>query len=212
MDGVVIAKFPAVVKQEDFGVVVYDCCPGGRRELLAGGGSRRHKFMYIDHKEWSNLVTLDINGDHNPDVVWDLNHRPLPFEDNSFNELHFYEVLEHIGQQGDYRGLFDEFSEYWRILKPGGMLFGTSPNHDCKWAWGDPGHTRIISPQIFHFLSQPNYEQVGQTPMSDYRFCYRADFDLFFSNVHTEGEIRSFQYALRAVKPARINSTNMKAI
>lgn len=126
---------------------------------------------------------------------------PLPIEDNTFEEIHAYEVLEHTGQQGDWRFFFAQFSEFWRIMKPGGMLFGTSPSFSSPWAWGDPGHTRIISQQCLIFLVQTEYEkQVGHTPMTDYRFTYAADFDLLHAST---GQDR-VEYVLQAVKPSRV--------
>ena len=150
--------------------------------------------------EWTELVRLDMNKDHNPDVVWDLTKRPLPFEDNTFDEIHAYDVLEHLGQQGDYRSFFEEFSEWYRILKPNGVLAGSSPKVSSVWAWGDPGHRRIISEQCFIYLSQPEYtNQVGKTALTDYRFCYKADFHPIFYEYQND----AFLYVLQAFKPAR---------
>ena len=91
-----------------------------KKFLLGGCGSNKIKQIAIDNcHEWDGeLITLDINGDHKPDIIWDLNDRPLPFNDNEFDEIHFYEVIEHLGSQGDYKNFFKEFEEYWRILKP----------------------------------------------------------------------------------------------
>jgi SAM-dependent methyltransferase len=167
-------------------------------ELLLGAGRSRRKLI---GNPWTELVTLDINPDHKPDVVWDLTKRPLPFAEGIFDEIHAYEVLEHLGQQGDWRAFFDEFSEWWRILKPGGLLCGTSPAPRSNWAWGDPGHTRIISPECFTYLSQVEYtNQVGVSPMTDYRFVYKADFNPEMMDMDDE----AFVYVLRAIKPSRI--------
>lgn len=171
--------------------------------LLGAGSSRVKKLALMGSPKWDGLVTVDFNADHKPDCIHDLNVFPYPFEDNSAEEIHAYEVVEHLGQQGDFKSFFAFWSEIWRILKPGGVFLGTSPNHDSAWAWGDPGHTRIISRECMTFLSQPNYGQVGRTPMTDYRFCYLADFDLVHSAVSPS---RQYEYGLRAVKPSRVEA------
>lgn len=172
-------------------------------ELLIGCGSRRDKTIVPPRRPavWTDLVTLDINADHGPDVAHDLTRRPWPFADNAFDEVHAYEVLEHLGAQGDYQTWFGDFAEIWRILKPGGYLVGTSPSWFSPWAWGDPGHTRIVSPHAMTFLDQSEYQrQVGVTPMTDYRFCYRADFNPVRLHV---GETQ-FEFVLEAIKPSRV--------
>lgn len=149
-------------------------------ELLLGAGSRHQKRLHIPGREgWTNLVTLDMNADHKPDVVWDMENIPLPFEDNSADEIHAYEVLEHMGRQGDWRFFLAQFEDFWRILKPGGLLFASTPHPTSPWAFGDPGHTRLIPVEATIFLSQEEYrKQVGVTPMTDYRFVYKGDFRL----------------------------------
>lgn len=177
----------------------------GYRELLLGCGNRatkQIKFQFVP-KEWQNVTRLDIDPHCKPDVLHDLNVLPLPFEDNTFNEIHAVDILEHTGQQGDWKFFFAQFSEFWRILKPGGYLIATSPAPGSAWAWGDPGHTRIMSREAFTFLCQPQYTaQVGKTPMTDYRHVYKADFDAMALDIDPTGQ--SFRYILKAVKPSRI--------
>ena len=172
------------------------------RELLIGCGSRRDKFVPLPHNPgWRNLTTLDLNADHEPDVVADLMQLPLPFEDETFDEIHAYEVLEHTGAQGDYLWFFAQFSDFWRLLKPGGHFAATCPAVDSRWAWGDPSHTRVLMHETLTFLVQPEYtKQVGRTAMSDFRHIYKADFDVPFSR--TEDGV--FAFCLQAVKPSRI--------
>lgn len=169
-------------------------------ELLIGCGHSREKKVSIPElpKEWSkDLITLDWNESTEPDVVHDLNILPYPFDHDMFDEIHAYEVLEHVGTQGDFRFFFQQFEEFYRILKPGGWFIGSCPNWDGVWAWSDPGHTRIISPEMMTFLNQRNYEMPPEeSARTDYRFCYQADFEL----VNMQELDNIWCFAMRAVK------------
>lgn len=169
-------------------------------ELLIGCGSdKRKKIATNDSEDWSGLVTLDNNLAHNPHVEWDLNKHPLPFQAETFDEIHAYEVLEHLGSQGDYRFFFEEFEEYWRILKPGGIFAATVPTPNSPWALGDPSHTRVFHPLWLIFLNQDEYEQqIGETAMSDFRHIYKANFHILHSG--TDEESGTFLFVLEAIK------------
>lgn len=163
------------------------------RDLLLGCGHRREKLLRMpgDPEGFENLVTLDNNPDAKPDVLADA-ASALPFADGSFDSIHAYEVLEHLGDQGDYVTFFAQFSEFYRVLKPGGRLFATCPWWDSKWAWGDPSHRRVIQPETLVFLSQAEYErQAGVTPMSDFRNIYKADFRTISAH-RTQGDTFAF--------------------
>jgi SAM-dependent methyltransferase len=154
--------------------------------------------MHINGEtEWQELVTLDRNPDCKPDVVHDLEYLPYPFQDNEFDEIHAYGVLEHLSDQGDYKSFFAQFSEFYRILKPEGLLFAIVPNDMHAQQWGDPSHRRAINAVTLEFLNQANYEQCGQTLMTDFRDCYKANFILGWNQ--TDPDL--YQFVLQAVKP-----------
>jgi SAM-dependent methyltransferase len=171
------------------------------RELILGSGDRGAKGDKAIHfegisKTYENATTLDMIAEHNPDVVWDLNNLPYPFEDNSYDEIHAYEVLEHCGRQGDWKFFFDQFTEFHRILKPGGYFIASVPMWDQEWAWGDPGHTRVISNNTLMFLEQRFYEtQVGKSAASDYRHTYKVNFEV----MATMEKSQQFFFVLRAI-------------
>lgn len=181
------------------------------RELLLGCGHSRSKRVCPPNTltRFLHVTTLDMVAECKPDVLFDLQDSwqgdaiPLPngddTPDNYYDEIHAYEVLEHIGEQGRVEGFFQEFHEYWRILKPNGYLCATCPWWQSIWAWGDPGHRRIISPATLVFLDAEEYKaQLGKTPMSDYRELLR---DTNFKVVHLARESSdNFRFILQAIK------------
>lgn len=139
---------------------------------------KRVKFELSPSPHFDGKVyTLDIQGDSSArHAVFDLEdlhaRGSLPYEDEYFDEIHAYEIVEHYGTQGDYRGFFREFGEYWRILKPGALMIISCPMWDSPWSIGDPGHCRIFSKESFSWLSEKHYEQIddtGSSSCTDYR-------------------------------------------
>jgi hypothetical protein len=166
-------------------------------ELLLGCGNRRDKRICPsgERLEWDELVTVDMDPACAPDIVHDLTHRPWPIADNACSQVHAYDVLEHLGRQGDWRGFFDDFAEIHRILAPNGVLFATVPIN--AWIWGDPGHTRYIGPESLVFLDQSQYEtQVGKSRMTDYRHYWKGDLRKVWEQTSED----AYAFALRCVK------------
>jgi hypothetical protein len=172
-------------------------------ELLIGCGNSRQKKLSIKGRgDWSNLVTVDIDPACCPDILGDAADPEFfqQFDENTFDEAHAYDVLEHFGKQGDWRHFFAHWSAIWRILKPNGLFFGISPDSGSRWAWGDPGHSRVISPEVLVYLSQEEYvKQVGNNPMTDYRHIYSANFEVMVSQVDPRDQQHAF--ILKALKP-----------
>jgi SAM-dependent methyltransferase len=171
------------------------------RELLIGcGNSRRKKLTFTDNPHFDDLTTMDHDPNCGADVVHDLDVFPWPFEDDSFDEVHAYCVLEHLGRQGDYKSFFATFAEMYRVLKPEGHLYAICPSRTDAWAWGDPSHTRLIQPETVVFLDQQQYQnQVGVTPMTDFRWLWKGDLE----PVACDDDGKDFKFALKAHKPAR---------
>lgn len=192
-------------------------------ELLLGCGFSRKKLLGLPGQplEWKDLVTLDVNKACNPDLVCDLDEPdwfcgkitahgaaavdniPLfpsvaRLRENSFDEVHAYEVLEHLGNQGFVESFFDTFINIHRILKPGGHLFATVPSRYSAWAWGDPSHRRIICAESLAFLSQEVIakNRAQGTAMSDFSDLWDRDFKV----LSAQDDHRNFIFCLQAIK------------
>lgn len=175
-----------------------------------------------ESERWQNVVTVDLNPACDPDLLIDLSktlwtmdpaavrRRPpealreleggdLALASDLFDEVHAYEVLEHLGRSGDYETYFAQMDEIWRVLRPGGFLCATVPSRFSIWAWGDPGHGRIISSASLVFLYRPTYEDLGKSPSSDYRSVFSGDFNI----VQSSDDDETHRFILQAVKPAR---------
>lgn len=153
------------------------------KQLSVGGGNKKEtKSLRLDINDdfkFKNLTTLDIDPRCNPDILWDLREFPYPIKDEEFDEIHAYEVLEHIAMQGDWEHFFREFNEYWRILKPGGHFFASVPDKESVWLWADPGHKRVIFKETLKFLEYDRYaKEIGKTNLTDYRHVMRCNWEI----------------------------------
>jgi hypothetical protein len=150
-------------------------------ELLLGCGHQRTKFVIPpgSNREWQDLITCDDNRKCKPDVTCNLDYSRFKiwrvqdctskgamciessskdqFKESFFTEVHAYELLEHLGRQGDTRSFFHTFSNIYRVLVPDGYLCATVPSRFSPWLWGDPGHTRVIYKESLSFLDQASY-------------------------------------------------------
>lgn len=192
-------------------------------ELLLGCGFQRRKFVIPpgSSAEWEHLITCDDNRKCTPDILCNLDYSRFKvwsvsdfhvcadlfiesgshdrIKESVFQEVHAYEVLEHLGRQGDARSFFHTFSNIYRVLVPGGYLCATVPSRYSPWLWGDPGHTRVIYKESLCFLDQSTYVQIGRTAMSDYRDLWQGDFKL----IRSDDDKTFHTFILQAVKPAR---------
>jgi SAM-dependent methyltransferase len=85
------------------------------------------------------VVRLDRVPGLDPDVVWNLNQYPYPFEDNTFDGIEAFDVIEHL------EDLAEVFREFHRILQPGGWIKITTPHFSSANSYIDPTHRQHLS-------------------------------------------------------------------
>lgn len=128
-------------------------------------------------------VNIDIYETFAPDIVWDLEKTPYPFaDDNSVDEIRAHHSLEHMGH--DPAVFLAIIQEFYRILKPGGVIDITVPPGHGERFSADPTHVRPIYPQTFLLFSKRQCKlwresKFSNTPLADY-------IDVDFEIIHQE--------------------------
>jgi len=112
---------------------------------IGAGFTRINGFTNVDYIPHTNK-----NGEKFTDVICNIEKEPLPFEDNSVDEIACYEVLEHLDD------LIFAMNEMWRVLKPEGFLKGKVPSEGGRGALADPTHKRIFITDTFDYFTGVN--------------------------------------------------------
>lgn len=97
-------------------------------------------------KKLENAVNLDVAATA-PDVVHDLASRPWPFEDDAFDEVFAFDVIEHLD---DFLGTMEEIH---RISAAGARVHITVPHYSSRNAFTDPTHRRFFGVASMDYLS-----------------------------------------------------------
>lgn len=112
---------------------------------------RGFKKIYLGcgHRKEEGALGLDIRTDSLADVIGDMTGPYLPFRDNTFHEVHCYEVLEHIPN------LIAILEEIKRVTVPEGILLITSPYFTNANSFTDPTHCHHFTGKTFFLITHP---------------------------------------------------------
>lgn len=116
-------------------------------------------------------VNLDKFDSFAPDVVWDLECFPWPFETSSVGEVALHHCLEHLGASTDiFLGIMKEL---YRVCAPDAVVSIEVPHPRSDGFAGDPTHVRPITPQIMELFSKAKnreWQERGwpNTPLATY--------------------------------------------
>lgn len=114
-------------------------------------------------KGWTNLDVIQLPG---VDVVHDL-EKPLPFENDTFDEVYASHILEHIT---NFIGLIEELC---RVCKKGAIINIKCPYFASAGAFTDPTHVRFFTLKTFNYFLPDNYNN----------FITKARFKILEKNV-----------------------------
>ena len=89
---------------------------------------------------------------------------PIPFDDDHFDGVSAYDFLEHVPRvlpRPDGQGLRFPFvelmNEVWRVLKPGGRFYASTPAVPHEAAFQDPTHVNILTRDTHHYFTRPMF-------------------------------------------------------
>ncbi len=112
-----------------------------------------------------DAVNLDIVPNSRADVIHDLNEYPWPFEDNRFEEVYCFDILEHLND------IVLSMQEIHRISSHGGKIVLTTPHFSSRNAYTDPTHKHFFGIHSFdYFLDNGHSEYSKMNFYSSARF------------------------------------------
>ena len=129
------------------------------KKIYLGSGSQTQT------KRDQGFVTVDFDARYKPDVLWNLDEHPYPFNDNSIDYIEAFHVIEHLTD-------VDAFmQDLWRICK-----------HDAKIKLMYPHISRVMAtgfgPKDKHRTAIPmrllDRYSVGEGFKEEWKFTYES--------------------------------------
>jgi hypothetical protein len=152
-------------------------------------------------KRIPGYINVDKFGD--PDLHFDLDTFPYPWDDNSVSEIELHHVLEHLGQQTN--TYLNIIQELYRICQPGAKIHIRVPHHRSDRFFHDPTHVRpITSVGLSMFSKQRNREwQAAGKAFTLLALYLDVDFELVKVN-YTPSEVWIDRYPESAADIERL--------
>lgn len=135
-------------------------------------------------KKRDGFVNVDKFPTFSPDVVWDLETFPWPFDDNAADYIVMSHVLEHLGSTADI--FFGIMKELYRVSAPGAQIVVAVPHPRSDDFIGDPTHVRPITPATLELFSKERnreFERMGAAN-SQLAMYLDVDFQLTSTEFH----------------------------
>lgn len=139
-------------KQSNIGTLALD---------LGCGHSPQNRFN-------ANLTTgIDLKENKENNVIkCNLGYESFPFNDNYFDFITAYDLIEHIPRHSEISQNGPPFiffmNECYRVLKKGGIFLSMTPIYPYLGAFQDPTHNNIITVETFKLYFSENKHSIAQ--------------------------------------------------
>jgi SAM-dependent methyltransferase len=125
--------------------------------MNAGKTGRRILDLGCGRVKAPGAIGVDSNFDATAaDVIADVN-RPLPFRDNTFDEVRAVHLLEHV------EDIMKSVAEMHRVAKPGGIIYLITPHYTDFSSWRDPTHRWHLNTFSFVYFDTLHGERLWYT-------------------------------------------------
>jgi SAM-dependent methyltransferase len=89
---------------------------------------------------------------------------PIPFPDGHFDSVSAYDFLEHVPRvlpQADGRGtrfpFIELMNEIWRVLRPEGLFYASTPMYPHPAVFQDPTHVNVLTRESHRYFTRPDH-------------------------------------------------------
>ena len=149
---------------------------------------------------------LNVDKHGSPDLVWDLERLPWPWESSSVDEVVLSHVLEHLGAGPEQ--FIGVMKELYRVCRDGAQVHIRVPHPRHDFFLADPTHVRPILPATLELFSRRrNLEwQASGAPNTPLALYHAVDFEIEDSSVVLDEPYRT------QLKEGRITQAEAQAL
>lgn len=164
-------------------IIQYMPCFDNVRLLDFGAGFGRYLNMFSKYIDKKNLFAAEVDDASYTQIIDqgyncykpEFTNPLIPFEDNYFNYIFSSNVLEHI----PYKYYLKYIEEFYRILKPQGILLFGAPNYPFKRFY-DIRKAFLTKQYKYYLLDDPTHCNKLSV------LKYEKDFGRYFNKIYLE--------------------------
>lgn len=129
------------------------------------------------------FINVDSSEVCEPDLLFNLEQTPWPFEESSVSEIRLKHVLEHLGQTSDV--YLNIWKEIYRVCEHGARIDITVPHFRHENFFHDPTHVRAITPIGIAMFDQQRNKQDMDAGGSETKLgmILGIDFELYDTDI-----------------------------